>query len=232
MLDTSLSRLGIQMQLEELYKKYVIGLDREEFKSMLVTEYFDGSKIARSVIYQYLERIYFDFIFVNVDMLSFLRSENFYTRRAARRFIKLFWHIYEYDEVIVHSIHKYKGFHPLLAKNPKYARFYGKFLTEQEYKEKGKIIKLEQPSEKMRITIRVDSLLAGLPTKRQLKDRLVECLETGNKNDKILLKHFIGMLSVQNTETALGSDMLVNMHGLAGSEAYKLLSEYLKLLSE
>lgn len=121
--------------LEMVYQQYRAERDstaRRRVHSYLFKQLETADCAVKRVVLRVLRRIRRDVVFVDCDVLSLLESRDARVRRVALKTLKMFWPLYEFDEVVVYAIRRHSMFYRLLRSNPKYSRAFARRISRWE----------------------------------------------------------------------------------------------------
>lgn len=222
----------MEMELRKRYKMYKQGINQVDFIQELIKGYFNGEKECIPTIYEFLKLIARDVNTLDVNVIEFLNSEKYLIRKAARRFIYLFWHIYEHDEEVVHLISRFRMFVRLLSENTKYSQFYAKRIAKWNAKMKPKK-REEEPNQgkpKYLESIEIKELLKDVNSLPSLIEKLRKAAESANCYEQLIIGHFIEQFG--DVSSTRNTELLVDVCGLKGSQLYREMELFIAKLSK
>jgi len=123
-IDAAESFCELDLALNRIYEAYKTCMYRGKITQYLFSVFPRQSYDRQYLMLKYLRRMKEDVQTVPLDIEQMLMSNSLQERRLGRKIVYDFWGLFEYDEAIVHLIHKRKRFRAYLAGNEKYRRFY------------------------------------------------------------------------------------------------------------
>lgn len=120
------------VRLHALLVRHKATGSRQKIHSFLFRQLEHAKKEIKALIFMYLKKMKKYITRVDVNIMALLRSSDPCLRILGRRLTRLFWNFYEFDEVVVYTIRKYRSFHGLLRANPKYKHVFRRILANEE----------------------------------------------------------------------------------------------------
>lgn len=122
-------------KLAELYKEHCNSIDKQKIPAIMFLLFKTVNREKKTIVYEYIKKIKESITEIDADVLHMIHSSDPGIKKLGLKIIRLFWKIFEMDEVIVYNIRKHKPFYKLLNKNPKYSMVYKHSIMKHKSKE-------------------------------------------------------------------------------------------------
>lgn len=193
-----MSYMEVELRLYDFYELHKISCNRQKIHGFLFAQLEKANKSIKMLIYLFLKRIKKDVVHISLNIIRMLHSADRCVKRLGLKIVKLFWGLYEFDEVIAYTIRRHPMFYDLFRQNTKYRHVYARRIAKHDARCKRLGDKAGEPDrvEGHGITKTPRRSFKNVSTAEDLKNTLERLLKDSTGEENKIFQFFVGKINL------------------------------------